>query len=160
MTQHECVGNRFVLDQASEQDPDELQRKRQYEEKKERYEMEKKKKQERMQRWLEEQEECRRRWRSEYPKSSETKNHKMQCKRRREEGLTTEAADHDLDSKRRKMMDEREFHDRKRKRQTDCPTDRDMAFEMRKKRKIEEEMTIKDDPIPYKGSNLDNAPGK
>ena len=124
-TQHECIGNKFVL----EQDSDELERNRKYEEKKERYEMEKKKKQERMQRWLEEQEEYRRRWRSEYPESSEAKNHKMQCKRRRE-GLTTEAADHDLDSKRRKMMDQREFHDGKRKRQTDCPTDRDMAFKM------------------------------
>ena len=156
-TQHECIGNKFVLDN------DELHSgKKRFEEKKERYEMEKKKKQERMRRWIEEQEEYRRRWQE---KNSESQKHKMHCKRKRD--LTTGLPEHDVEAKRRKMLDQREFHDRKRKRQTDCPTDRDIELEMRKKRKKEEEkeeMNIKDDPNPepvvYPGSNLDNAAGR
>lgn len=153
LTQHECIGNKFVL----EQDSDEVGERRRYEEKKE---MEKKKKEERMHRWLKEQEEYRQRWHREHPERSDAKKRKMHCKQRRD--LTTEATEHEHESKRRKMMDVR-GEDRKRKRQTDCPTDSDMAFEMRKKRKKEEEKNIKDDPpapTPYKGSNLDNAIGK
>ena len=115
-----------------------------------------------MQRWIEEQEEYRRRWQE---KNSESQKHKMHCKRKRD--LTTGLPEHDVEAKRRKMLDQREFHDRKRKRQTDCPTDRDIELEMRKKRKKEdgkEEMNIKDDPnpdpIPYPGANLDNAAGR
>ena len=180
LTQHECVGNRFVLDQASEQDPDELQRKRQYEEKKERYEMEKKKKEERMQRWLKEQEEYRRRWQKEYGHGyghGHGNSERKKCNQRRRD-LTTEGQ---TDAKRRKISPQREFHDRKRKMQTDCLTDKDIDFEMRKKRKKKEEekkeeeeeeeeedkdkYKDKDDPptpapTPFKGANFDNCLGK